>query len=105
MVWLASPPVEASEGRLHLISCAAYPRCQEPSEQECVQRMFQSALNLVIGHSAAFDQVESSGPPSSRKIRVLTHAMGSFLGHTRPEVFAEGLAAGLHSFLADFGLH
>ena len=37
----------------------------------------------------------------AQTIRVITHAIGSFVGHCDPSVFAWGLAQGLTDMLAD----
>eukprot|EP00750_Incisomonas_marina_P021670 INCI4620.1.p1 GENE.INCI4620.1~~INCI4620.1.p1 ORF type:complete len:440 (+),score=64.61 INCI4620.1:129-1448(+) len=48
---------------------------------------------------------DCTGPQSHpRYIRVITHAMGSFVGHNEVRVFAEGMADGLQNFFRAIGV-
>jgi hypothetical protein len=137
-VWVAAPTSDP----VRLVACAAYPRCQHPSEEVHVSRMFRAALDViteittasagshwpgggaaasmqsVMPQSAAggraggdgggggaslattYDKKQGQAPTRRRKIRVVTHALGSFLGHNEPELFGCGLANGFSEFLA-----
>ena len=119
-VWMARPALASHSGPIRFISCAAYPRCQSPSEQEHVRRMFHRALDVVarnsvyIRHLHSHSQHTSPGfmefassskiarRASKQKIRIITHALGSFVGHTDPGIFGWGLANGLNDMLAEF---
>jgi hypothetical protein len=117
-VWAAHPVIASSSGPIHLVSCAAYPRGQSPSEREHVRRMFHRALAMVIRLSAqacslahgrgcsslANNAVFGFGDatqPRVGTVRIVTHAIGSFVGHSDPSVFAWGLANGVNDLLAD----
>jgi hypothetical protein len=99
--FIAQPSIIITENsgcELHLVSCCAYPRKQHPSEHEHIQYTFQKGLELV------YSQYRTNPSPqitTARKLRIVTHAMGSFVGHDDPSVFAWGLAHGLHKFLQD----
>ena len=102
-VWLARPAIEADGGLLYLISCAAYPRCQSPSEQEHISKLFSRALHLVMATVQCGGGRDLYNPSDChRTVKVITHAMGSFVGHTDPSVFGQGLAGGLMNFLTEF---
>lgn len=77
MAWLAR---DSSNPRIALCCVAAYPRHQQPSERAHIALCAQRGLALIA------KEVGRGG-----KARVVTHALGSFVGHTRPEVFAEAL--------------
>lgn len=97
--WLSDSPVVTPSGLLYLVSCAAYPRGQSPSEQEHVRRMFERALSVI---QRRLVQGVGSGVygGASYTVRIITHAIGSFVGHPDPGVFGWGLAHGLNDFLA-----
>lgn len=108
-------------GRITLVACAAYPRCQRPSEEAAIGQMFCAALEaiaeLAFSRQAtelrtykAVDSREASGSESyatggekSQRMRVVTHALGSFVGHTEPEIFGRGLSRGFCNFITDHG--
>jgi len=50
--------------------------------------------------ATTYDPKQGQAPTRTRKIRVVTHALGSFLGHNEPELFGCGLANGFSEFLA-----
>jgi hypothetical protein len=124
-VWVAEP---SPSDPVQLVACAAYPRCQNPSEEVHVGRMFRAALDAIVLTYGGID-TKSAHTPSQptggsegragagagaigaakastlktgrqRKIRVVTHALGSFVGHNEPEIFGCGLANGLAEYLA-----
>jgi hypothetical protein len=90
-VYVASPPVPSPSGPIHLMSCAAYPRGQSPTEQEHIKHMIVRAMQIVR------DMTQGSG---YQKIIVVTHAVGSFVGHTNPSVFSWGISHGVKDFLS-----
>ncbi|KAK3270973.1 hypothetical protein CYMTET_20657 [Cymbomonas tetramitiformis] len=119
-VWVAEPEVPDA---LTLVACAAYPRDQSPTEAEAAARRFETALRMIKEREEAASPREAvsrrlsprSGTskgksplcaaemhvvqdPSQRKLRIITHAMGSFEGHPDAAVFATGLSAGLERF-------
>jgi len=154
-VRVAFPAVTGGSGRVYLVSCAAYPRCQQPSEHHHVMRMFERALHLVteIASAASTSQLEQpaarnitatdvagktrqldpprrprqpqpgsgcagsdsasvqvdhgslSGPEQGgvrlRSARVVTHGVGSFVGHDHPELFGSALAHAAAAFARD----
>ena len=119
-VFLAQPSLTCCSqggGSIHFIACAAYPRKQTPSEEEHIRNTFHKGLDLAFSHfsmnhhtggcrrsantataTAAPHNNKSIINPTKRKIRILTHAMGSFVGHDNPAVFSWGLTHGLKDF-------
>lgn len=97
-VWMAEPEIQDA---LTLVACAAYPRDQQPTEAEAAARRFEAALALIAsatGISGTRGHKIARTPP--RRIRVVTHAIGSFVGHDDVSVFAQGLAEGVRRFLS-----
>ena len=99
-IFIAEPSlVNLTGSKTHFVSCAAYPRKQRPTEQEHIKDMFHRAVDLVISHHKANLNCPNSSevPRRINKLRIVTHAMGSFVGHDNVEVFAWGLAQGLNA--------
>ena len=121
--WIAEPEIPNS-APLTLLACAAYPRDQRPTEEEAAAKRWIRALKMIANKEKWFRDASGSGSvgvgkargpggvagtgcastlfPSSnkiQKIRVVTHAMGSFLGHDDVGVFATGLQSALDQFL------
>lgn len=100
-VWMAEPEIQDA---LTLVACAAYPRDQQPTEAEAAARRYEAALALIAstaGMSGCRGQKTTATPP--KRIRVITHAIGSFVGHDDVSVFAQGLAEGVRRFLSSVG--
>jgi len=105
-VWVADSRPQA---RVRLIACAAYPRCQQPSEEVCISRMFSTALSAVAevarrpgdfaSSKASYSEAGDGQLRTVQKVRVVTHALGSFLGHNEPELFGRALGSGYADFL------
>jgi hypothetical protein len=121
-VFIAQPSLLVSPNEtLHLVSCVAYPRKQTPpSEQQHIRSTFHKGLELALTHypslhpssslQKVFDEQEETaasgagggGRGHRNNIRVITHAMGSFVGHDDATVFPWGLMNGLSDLLAEY---
>ena len=115
-VWVAHPSLTTPSGSaIHLVGCAAYPRCQNPTEEVAISRMFRTSLDavaqVVSGQGLCGGAAKAGGgswggwgggeAEEHKKVLVITHALGSFLGHNEPELFGRGLATGFRDFLAE----
>jgi hypothetical protein len=108
-VWMSSPETPPPS-LLALVACVAYPRDQEPSEAEAAARRFTAALECIASVEGLWGVRRGCGEgregegegevvPRTRRVRIVTHAMGSFVGHSQVAVFAQGLAEGWRRFL------
>jgi hypothetical protein len=92
------------EGDLSLLSCVVFPRAVD--EQGNARETFGTALNVATTHALATQGPStcSSSPAGycvsvHKTVRVVTHALGAFTGHSDPPLFAKSMAQGLLSFL------
>jgi hypothetical protein len=120
-VWISTSPLSFSSGTLQLVCCAAYPRNQPEDKHVC--KMFHQALHLITKTVISQNEnLNTHSTPScftkrekieekeethkenisySQKIRIITHAIGSFIGHPNPSDFSLGLAYGFDNFIKD----
>jgi len=97
-VWMANPTIDiGSAGSLTLVACAAYPRDQRPTEMAAAARRFERALKMIW--ASASERAKRLGGVT--KVRIITHAMGSFVGHADVGVFAKGMAHAFDHFLSE----
>jgi len=98
-VFMAEPEIE---GLMSLVACAAYPRDQRPTEEDAAARRYLSAFKMIMRYeniqSLHRSPQRSEGKPS-RCIRIVTHAVGSFVGHDTVDVFAIGIQKALANLL------
>jgi len=127
-VWISS--IDEIPDLLTLVSCEAYPRNQYPSEEEAAAQRWEMALEKVAqrvqlypspsssfsrdgtkSFSTAFasrfagDKSDTTSPNKyvrKRKVRVITQAMGSFVGHLDVSVFARGLSVAMDKFCSKY---
>eukprot|EP00462_Mataza_sp_D1_P023466 CAMPEP_0175148166 /NCGR_PEP_ID=MMETSP0087-20121206/16455_1 /TAXON_ID=136419 /ORGANISM="Unknown Unknown, Strain D1" /LENGTH=298 /DNA_ID=CAMNT_0016433553 /DNA_START=27 /DNA_END=923 /DNA_ORIENTATION=+ len=93
--FLAAPEIP---NRLTLVASVAYPRDQQPSEQAAAAKRWVRALGMIAKAEQLTGLGKHTGPMPANKIRVITHAIGSFVGHNQVEVFAIGLKDALVDF-------
>ena len=97
-VFLAEPEING----IRLLASVAYPRDQRPTEEDAAARRYLIALKMIMRceNIQSLHRVcpHSKGTPS-RYVRVVTHAVGSFVGHDTVDVFAKGLEKALTNLL------
>ena len=96
-VFMAEPEIE---GLMSLVACAAYPRDQRPTEEDAAARRYLSAFKMIMRcENIQSLHRSSSEEKPSRCIRIVTHAVGSFVGHDTVDVFAIGIKKALANLL------
>ena len=99
-VFMAEPEIE---GLMSLVACAAYPRDQRPTEEDAAARRYLSAFKMIMrceNIQSLYRSPQCSNEKPSKCIRIVTHAVGSFVGHDTVDVFAIGIKKALTDLLS-----